>query len=343
MIIHYKCPNCGSEMVYDADSGKLHCNSCGREDSIEDFPESNINREFSDTDGKEYNCQNCGAVLLTDDDTTATTCSFCNSPMVIGDRLTGEMAPSKIIPFKIDKEKAQMAFKNWAGNGKLTPNGFMTADRIKNISGMYIPFWLYDLNSKVEIRGKGTVMRSYTRGEYNYTETSYYDVYRNLDLNYLKVPVDASLKMNDILMDSVEPYDYEKLTEFKTPYLAGYLAEKYNYTEDELLPRVKGKIENYIESYIQGTLGQYNTVNFSQKDIKIANTDAYYTLLPIWMVYYDYKGKEYIFAMNGQTGKVVGRPPISKGKVVLWFSSMSLSIFIMLKILIILFMGGGLW
>lgn len=343
MIIHYKCPNCGSEMRYDAESGKLYCDSCGREDTIEDFPEENIDREFGDTDGKEYHCENCGANLLTDDDTTATTCSFCGSPMVIGDRLTGKMAPSKIIPFKIDKDRAQEAFKKWAGNGKLTPSGFMTSDRIKNISGMYIPFWLYDLNTRVEVKGRASKIRTYIRGDYNYNEISYFDVYRDIDLNYLKVPVDASLKMNDELMDSVEPYDYEKLTEFKTPYLAGYIAEKYNYDEKELLPRVKGKIDNYIESFIRGSVGEYNSIKFSEKNIDTKNKNAYYTLLPIWMVYYDYEGKEYIFAMNGQTGKVVGEPPISKKKVVFWFLGISLSIFILLKILAMLFMGGGLW
>lgn len=343
MIIHYKCLNCGSEMVYDAESEKLHCNSCGREDSIEDFPEVNIDREFGETDGKEYNCKNCGAILLTDNDTTATTCSFCNSPMVIGDRLTGKMAPSKIIPFKIDKEKAQKAFKKWAGNGKLTPKDFMTAERIKNIAGMYIPFWLYDINSKVEVGGKGTKIRSYTRGDYNYHETRYFDIYRNIDLDYLKIPVDASTKMNDNIMDGIEPYDYENLVEFKTPYLAGYIAEKYNYDEEELLPRVKDKINNYIESFIRGNLGEYNTVEYKSKNINIKNKNAYYTLLPIWMVYYDYNGKEYIFAMNGQTGKVIGEPPISKERVVKWFFKISLSIFIILKIFASIFMGGSLW
>lgn len=330
-------------MVYDAETSTLHCDNCGRNDDIKDFPEENINREFTDSDGHEYHCENCGAILLTDDDTTATTCSFCGAAMVIADRLSGVMAPSKIIPFKISKEKAQEAFKKWCGNGKLTPKDFMTADRIKNISGMYIPFWLYDLNTRVQARGRGTKVRTYRQGNYMYTETRHFDVYRDLDMHYVKVPVDASLKMDDGLMDRVEPYDYSAMDEFRTGYLAGYTAEKYNYTENELLPRVKGKVEGYVGSYLNSTATSYSTINFIDKDIDTRNKHAYYSLLPIWMVYYDYEGREYVFAMNGQTGKVVGEPPISKKRTFLRFLVTVLGSFILVKVLIMILLGGGLW
>lgn len=342
MVIHYKCPNCGGDMSYDAKLGKLHCESCGREDSIEDFPTENIRSVFSGEDGKEYHCKNCGAVIMTDADTTATTCSFCGAGVVLGDRLSGKMAPLKIIPFQISREQAIKAFKSWAGNGRLTPKGFMTADRIKKVTGIYVPFWLYDLNSRVQANALCTKVRTYTRGDYIYTETRYYDVYRDINLDYIKLPVDASEKMNDELMDRLEPYNYGDLKEFKTPYLAGYIAEKYNYDEEELLPRAKSKIENYIHSYISSTIAGYSTVSYNSKNIDTSKKSSYYTLLPVWMVYYDYDNSEHTFAMNGQTGKVVGTPPISYLKTAAWFGGIAGSIFIILRI-IALVMGGGLW
>ena len=342
MVIHYKCPNCGGDMAYDTETGKLHCDSCGREDDIEDFPTDNIQAFFSEEDGKEYHCKNCGAVIMTDADTTATSCSFCGAGVVLGDRLSGKMAPARIIPFKISKEEAMKAFKTWAGNGKLTPRGFMTADRIKGITGIYVPFWLYDLNSKVQANATCTKVRTYTRGEYIYTETSYYDVYRDINLDYVKLPVDASEKMDDVLMDKLEPYNYNDLKEFKSPYLVGYIAEKYNYDESELLPRAKSKIEKYIHSYIDSTITGYSTTRYNNKNINTRKVNAYYTLLPVWMVYYDYDHSEHTFAMNGQTGKVVGTPPISYGRVATWFGGIAGATFILLKI-IALAMGGGLW
>ncbi len=342
MIFHYKCMSCGSDMSFDADSGELSCQSCGRQESIENYPEELKRATFSEDETNEYHCENCGAVLMTTAETAATSCSFCGAGVVIVDRLSGHLAPAKVIPFTISKEEATEAFKKWCRKGLLTPKGFMIADRIKSITGMYVPFWLFDLNSKVQVNATCTKVRTYTKGEYIYTETSYYDVFRDINLDYIKIPVDASEKMHDDLMDKLEPYPYDQLKEFKTPYLAGFIAEKYNYTDEELLPRAKDKISDYVESYVRSTFSGYQSVHYKNKQIDTRNVSSYYVLLPMWMVSYDFNQAEHVFAMNGQTGKVVGKPPISSGKVAMWFSGIAAGTFIALKCASYL-MGGGFW
>lgn len=361
MVVQHKCPNCGANMAFDSTTGMLHCDSCGRNDNIENMTRADSEKDFSsdspfndkddnlggtnksnifgEDEAIEYQCSNCGAVLITDIDTVATTCSFCGAGVVLGDRLTGSIAPAKVIPFSISKEQAQTAFKKWCKKGLLTPKGFMTADRIKSITGLYVPFWLYDLNGQGEVDATCTRVHTYPRGEYIYTDTSYYHVYRKVDLNYIKVPVDASSKMNDELMDKLEPYHYDNLKDFNMPYLAGYIAEKYNYDDKELLPRVKDRIDDYVNSYIHSTIQGYNTTAYNRKNINIREEHADYVLFPVWMVCYDYKQSEHIFAMNGQTGKIVGKPPLSKGKIAGWFAGISGASFIIMQV-IALVMGG---
>lgn len=113
MIISYKCPNCGSDMAFDSDSGSLSCGSCGRQDNIESLPKENIAARFSEDEAKEYQCENCGAVLITEVETTATTCSFCGGAAILADRLSGHLAPAKVIPFTISKQEAEQAFRKW--------------------------------------------------------------------------------------------------------------------------------------------------------------------------------------------------------------------------------------
>lgn len=329
-------------MSFDSESGELSCQSCGRLEKIEDFPEDLKTARFSEDETNEYHCENCGAVLITDAETTATTCSFCGAGVVIADRLSGQLAPAKVIPFSVSKEEAVQAFKKWCRKGLLTPNGFMTADRIKSITGMYVPFWLFDLNSKVQVNAVCTTVRMYSEGDYNVTETRYYDAFRDINLDYVKVPVDASEKMNDELMDKLEPYPYEQLKDFKTPYLAGYLAEKYNFTDEELLPRAKNRISDYIDSYIASTFMGYHSVNYMKKDIDTSTVKSDYVLLPVWILTYDYHHSEHTFAMNGQTGKVVGKPPISTAKVAMWFGGIGAAAFFALKCVSFM-MGGGFW
>ncbi|MFD1066449.1 TFIIB-type zinc ribbon-containing protein [Oceanobacillus locisalsi] len=339
MLVHYKCPSCGADMEYDSRSGRLACDSCGHAEHIDTYDDVNISQSFEADEAKEYHCENCGAVVLTDADTTATSCSFCGAGVVLADRLSGDLAPAKVIPFTISKEEAMQAFKKWCKNGRLTPKGFMTADRVKNITGMYVPFWMYDLDNDVDVKATGTKVRTYRRGDYRYTETKYYRVYRDIDVSYLKVPVDASEKMNDELMDKLEPYDYNKLESFKTPYLAGYLAEKYNYTDEELFDRVKAKIRGFLDTYIASTIRGYSSVSYQQKNIRTKQANSYYVLLPVWMVYYDFDQQEHTFAMNGQTGKIVGKPPLSYSKAAIWFSSIAGGSFVLMKAIAIM-LGG---
>lgn len=339
-VIEYKCPNCGGNMLFDGDSGMLTCESCGRQDNIEEKLDPIAQQVFEKDEAIEYQCTSCGAVLITNKDTSATVCSFCGSPVVLGDRLSGQLAPSMVIPFTVTEQEAIQAFRKWCKRGLLTPSGFMTADRIKEITGIYVPFWLYDLHHDAEVYGEGTKVRSYTRGDYHITETEYYDVYRRLKLNYVKVPVDAADKMDDTLMDKLEPFYYEHLKEFKTPYLSGYMAEKYSQNDTQLLPRAKDKVIGYIRSAIKDSVSGYTTMNYSNQRIATTHASARYVLLPVWILTYDYNRQEHMFAMNGQTGKVVGKPPLSKIKIFSWFTGISAGTLLILK-LISLSMGGG--
>lgn len=340
-VIDFKCSNCGSSMLFDSKTGALACTGCGRNDAIEGLPDP-LDAVKEPAPATEYHCPNCGGLIEADEETTATLCSFCGSSAILGDRLNGALTPDQVLPFAIGKEEAVRAFKKWCRNGRLTPKGFMTADRIKSITGTYVPFWLYGLNNHIEVRAQATKVRSYTQGDYQYTETQHFVIYRRIRLNYTQVPLDASAKMSDQLMDRLEPFPYHQLKSFKTPYLAGYQADKYSYAGEELLPRAKEKIRPYIESYIQGAVAGYTTVSYTQKDIDTRMTQADYALIPVWVVHYDYDKLEHTFAMNGQTGKVVGKPPISFAKVAAWFGGISGVSFLSLKVISLL-MGGGLW
>lgn len=340
-VIEYKCPNCGSSMIFDVDSGKLSCESCGRQDNILQIPDLLTNYVFSAEDvTKEYHCNNCGAVIMTEAETSATSCSFCDSPVVLSDRLSGKLAPAKIIPFTVSKEETVKAFRKWCKRGIFTPGSFKPADRIKKLTAMYVPFWLYDLHNNVEVHATGKKVSSYTSGDYEYTDTQYYDVYRKLRLNYVKVPIDAAEKMNDELMDQLEPFPYDRLEDFKTAYLSGYIAEKYSYNEQELFPRVKRKINEYINDYIDDTMTEYDSVSYNDVQVDTDLKRAEYALFPVWIVLYDYKKAEHTFALNGRTGKVVGKPPVSRLKVTAWYTGISAILFISLQQLTSWLMGG---
>ncbi len=367
----YACA-CG-EKLEDCDDGYLRCSSCGsqfvqetkavlriygkaieeQEEEVEEIIEEeelsqNLELEpeieeeieehttytsYDETISKEYHCDNCGAVLVTECNTAATICVFCQSPMIVSERLSGQYAPAQAIPFKMDIKTAHENFKKWCKKGIITPNDFRMLERVKDIQGIYVPFWLFDLNVKAKGEANCTKVSSYTSGNYRITETKHYNVYRNVASNYYKLPADASIKMPDEFMDKLEPFYYEDLQPFNMSYLAGYGAEKYDYTNKDLFPRIKKRVENFISNYIRENIKGYSSVRLHTVNSKIAQKDAVYTLLPVYLMNYKYKDKVYTFVMNGQTGKVAGKPPISKFKAIFYFIIISSAITALLSFL----------
>lgn len=348
MVIQYKCPNCDTDMVFDSSTGKLHCHSCDYEETIEGYQEEydtfdsyHHTATFGDEEARQYVCKNCAAVLVTDNHTAATVCSFCGSPMILGERISGDYAPTKVIPFSISKEEATKAFQKWCRKLKFSPKEFTQGNHIKEVTGMYVPFWLYNLRGQGEARLHCTKTHIYNSGDDQVTETRHYDVYRQVDLVLRNIPADASIKMADGLMDALEPFDYSGMKEFQTPYLAGFLSEKYSQTDKEMLPRVTKRAENYLNEYIENSVQGYATKSFVDRDYHIGQLSSEYALFPVWMVYYDYEDAEYTFAMNGQTGKLAGDPPRSVPKIIASIGLFTVLFFLIFRIITVL-LGGPL-
>ena len=180
---------------------------------------------------------------------------------------------------------------------------------------MYIPFFLYDFDCHYNIRATGSKIRTWRSGNYEYTETSLYQVERDATIDFEKLPVDASIAMPDEAMDLIEPYDYKALEDFQTKYMSGFFAEKYNMDATELGPRAKDKAKADAKAIMNKTITGYSTITNRTDNVTMDEKKADYALLPVWCYSYQYKGKDYLFKMNGQTGKIVGKPPVSWARV----------------------------
>lgn len=59
-----------------------------------------------------------------------------------------------------------------------------------------------------------------------------------------------------------------------------------------------------------------------------------YALLPVWMLHTKWKGKDYLFSMNGQTGKLTGDLPISWGRFWAYFAGIAGGLAAVLSVLL---------
>lgn len=301
----FKCKNCGSNVVFEPAKGKMYCPHCESVDSEDRIQGRSITQ-----------CVNCGAPMEVPDYASAGRCGHCGCYVVFEERVEGIYEPHMILPFMVNKGNAVRAMEAEFERRLFTPSDFMSAKSLEKMTGIYVPFWLYDYNACYDFVGEGTRVRSWTSGNTKYVETSYYEIVRKMEVDFDKIPVDASYAMEDGVMDLMEPYEYHRIQEFDPKYMSGFYGEIYNQGAPELEGRAQVKARNSSEELMRQSLQTYNSVKPLRKDLNLQRSGVNYALMPVWQYLYRYKGKTYQFHVNGQTAKVIGTTPVSMGKVV---------------------------
>ena len=232
----YKCPCCGASLIFRNES--LHCDSCGNNfeldamRQIEDVGsqmqgESKYDWEHYEprsyeTDGEielaSYTCPSCGAEITGDDTMGSTVCPYCGDAAVIKGQFEGTLRPDYIIPFKTDKKAAMEAFEADFKNAPFLPDAFKVRKKIEEMTGVYVPFWMFDCDCNAAITYGAQRTTSWSDSNYNYTKTDYYRLFRSGSVGFANIPVDGSKKADDAYMEAVEPLCYDDAVEFNGAY-----------------------------------------------------------------------------------------------------------------------------
>ena len=369
-ITNYQCPACTGPLHYSESLGKLKCDYCGTEYEVAEIEAMYAKKEeksveaqkkaeketeqkkqqqakaaeegwdtsdISDNWGKDaagmksYNCPSCGAELICDETTAATSCPYCGNPTVVPGQFSGVLKPDYVIPFKVSKKEAIEKLKMHYKGRPYLPKSFKDDNHIEEIQGVYVPFWMFDGKASGEASYK-----VYEKGDEEITETRHYEVSRAGSIGFEKIPVDASSKMPDDHMDSIEPYDYSGLKEFSTAYLPGFLADKYDVSVKDSQKRADTRCASTLEDALRGTVTGYDSCTLEHKQIDLKRGKVHYALLPVWMLHTKWNGQDFLFAMNGQTGKMVGDLPTSKGKFWGLFAAIAAPMTVVLTIILML-------
>lgn len=327
----YKCPCCGGGIEFNSEIQKMKCPYCDTEfemDTLRSFDEELKNdapdeMKWETTAGsmwseeesskmRAYSCKSCGGEIIGEDTTGAMACPYCGNPVVMMEQFSGTLKPDYIIPFKLDKQAAMDRYNKHLSGKKLLPKVFKEHSHIEEIKGVYVPFWLFDAKSNARMRYKATKISSWSDSKYNYTRTDYFNVIRGGDVEFEHVPVDGSSKMDDTLMEALEPFDFKDAVSFQTAYLAGYVADKYDVDADASINRANTRVKTSTEIAFRNTVTGYSSVNTEYSTVRLSNGKAQYALYPVWLMNTNWNGNQYVFAMNGQTGKFVGDLPCDK-------------------------------
>ena len=368
--ITYKCPNCDGPLTWNGDKGKFVCDYCGgrfteaelaalapaqskaeevdaetaeamqqtaEDKTLKDAVEQGSTQQAESKASKPakmkvYMCPSCGAQVTADDTTAATTCFYCHNPIVLNDKFDEDLTPDYIIPFKIDRKKAEEIFTAWVQQHKYVPSTFYNKHQIELLSGVYFPYWVYDCTLHTEVEAKGTRVRTWDAAGMRHTETNVYDISNSGDAPIKNMSRIALNKASKVLCESVMPFDPSELKSFQPGYLQGYVAEVRDISKEDIKPEIAEELNNYANSAVRSSIGSgYDKVDIEKLETHASNEHYNYALMPVWTVTYKANdGKVYYFSINGQSGKTCGELPVDDSKLRMLFLKVFIPAFVII-------------
>lgn len=328
----YLCPSCGGNMVFDINSQKLKCPYCNNETDILEgntkVKEYDFHSAINDEENSMWNnevevikCEVCGAEMVISKEQTAVSCSYCSSSHVLKSKQTAGIRPEGLIPFKIDKHKAGELYNRWVKRRWIAPNDLKNLHQTDKLKAIYIPYWTYDTNTYSTYSGQGGEHYYVTveRDGKQVTEmrTRWHYVNGRIDRFFDDVLVNASNNYDQSLINTIEPFDTMAMEPYKPEFLSGYMAERYAKTVINCFEEAKYKIHNELMDEARSEiLFRYDEARNIDVNTTYDNIHYKHVLLPIWTAQYDYKGKKYVYIINGQTGEIQGKYPYSVYKII---------------------------
>ncbi len=307
----FRCPHCGAETAYDPSKGKVICEYCGSELTVDDYSAYLDEKGLYQTN--ELSCRQCGATILSTDNTVATFCSFCGSPLVLDSRIREKKKPEYIIPFRIKKDKAYSIYRKKIDSTLLAPRWMKTDENEEKIRGIYMPFHIYRFTYEGSYEGEGKKTRVETQDGKKYDVTRTYEIESPVTVDYDFIPADGAASFPDSISRAVCPYSEKGLEDFQLPYFAGYYADGADVPESLYADKMESIVRNDIalRSAKSGGL-EIDTYKMEENlDLKKSVKTA---MFPVWFMSLRNKNKISYAAVNGQTGELAADIPISFGR-----------------------------
>lgn len=329
--VTYKCPSCGAYLNFDPDTQAWVCPFCkssfkeqellGKADAYQQQAEqeaAQAAQPSGDAESRQvvYHCPSCGSEIMTDETTVATQCYYCHSPVVLQGKLTADMKPDQVLPFTIGKDKAVERFMAWVKGKRFVPKGFFSQAQVESMSGVYYPHFVSECTVDGRFSGEGTNSTVMDTGRYIVTSTKHYQVAREGRLTFREIMRPALTKANRKLSDGIHPFPLADAKPYSGAYLTGFLAERRDIDQASIKQDVESETERYVEPLLTTDM-PYEHVSGST-GVTPRELKTQYVLLPTWVLTYPNKANKddpYYYAMNGCTGEVCGKLPLSNRKL----------------------------
>lgn len=314
-VTEYKCPSCGAPLRFEINEQRMVCDFCSgsfdlkyirehynevTDEKLSDFDWVERTKYVWEPDMleelAEYSCSSCGGNIITKNTSASARCPFCNHEVVISSNFSGDLRPDRVIPFRIKKEEFAEKYRERIAGAGFAPKEFKDPAVTEGIVGCYIPIWLYSCSCSTSVN------------------SSYGVSYRVTDFPILGTDIKKET------FYSVAPFLYDQSEKFTESCLTGFYASRYSIGAEHAMDFAEKEVKSACSTRAAVLAEGDYIPDMSRSKSKISDINMMYYLVPIWFMNVTYKGKDYTFAMNGQTGEFASPdvPFNYKSKLLFW-------------------------
>ena len=287
-ITDIHCPDCGAPAKFDIIRQQYLCGHCGgrveigealkEKQGFRSIQQDKLKNEVKKIRLFRSSCSGCGAGVVFDESEALSTCAFCGRSLVRTEYLDAGNLPECIIPFGITAGEARERLSAWCDENRGRPESKKLRRELNELSGYYLPYEM--------MRGPVHMKVSRMDGDAVYKcEGFMNDAF-----------VNCSKQLDNLVLDGVEPYDTDALTEFDLAFAAGQRVKTADIRGDELMNRAAAEAGGIYTPAVRKVL--------ETKAVRVKADVSSAVRLPVLLPVYCICRGNLMAAVNGQTGKV---------------------------------------
>ena len=336
------CPECGGDAQWNPAKQALICPYCGaivpgqlksdgagieEHDLAEALRRTAPEQRGWRAEKISVKCQSCRAISIFDPGRAAQRCDFCGSPAIAPYEETKDpIRPESVLPFKLSEDQVRDQLRTWYGSRWFAPNRLKKAALTDTLKGIYIPYWTFDAKAQAQWNAES--------GYYYYEDESYRDDNGRTETRRVQkirwqpsagkvehffddTLICGSVGVEKELIQEVESYPTTTdLKPYDANFLRGWVVERYQVDLSQAADRSREIMEGEMEALCASDVPGDTHRNLQVETQYLARTFKH-ILAPIWLVSYTFGASNFQVIVNGYTGKLAGKHPISWVKVAL--------------------------
>lgn len=354
----FRCANCGGNILFDVDSQSMKCQHCGTMIPPDQFEVRNTSTEevvsgaastggtpsgassasgtgsgsgFADAPLSLFTCSACGAELQGTEDSQVGFCPYCGGQSLLKTPGGSRDMPERLIPFQVSRDRCRELFQEHTKKVRYLPKTLRDASHLQNFTGIYMPYYEYD----VEMGASSIVGTKVVESTPRYDRINTYRIDAAVKGQYCGVPYDASRYYDDEIAARVLPFDMKKERPFLPAYLSGFYADASTVPAETYYRDAEETASDDIVAEVARRVKKQDGISVEKESSHIeAHTRSHHsTMFPLWFLTWRKNDRVVYAVVNGESGKVVSDLPVDMKAFSMGCAAFAAILFVILELL----------